>query len=352
MALADLIGRLSADGKITADEVLEVRREVFDQLDVTRDEAEAVVALNEQVAGHCREWDQAFAEIVADIVVNQQVPRGYVDDQQAEWLIALFSRDNIIETRGELNALIHILERAESAPRRLGGFALAQVKEAVLNGEGDLADGGALVRNQITAGEVSLMRRILYAACGDGDIAITRGEAEVLFDLNDAGGAAAVAEWVDLYSKAIAAAVMTVSGYEPVSREDAARREAWLSQPTEGIGSFLGRFFVGFGAAATSEQSLDSILHPKRISEELWEAHNARFDAMAAAAENVTDDEAQWMASRIGRDGRFDAAERALIEFLRKESPVIHPALRALLDAPPADAGPASSDPDFGRRSA
>lgn len=352
MALADLIARLSADGKITADEVLEVRREVYDQLDVTREEAEAVVALNERVAGHCREWDEAFAEIVADIVVHQQVPRGYVDDRQAEWLIALFARDNTIETRGELNALVHILERAESAPRRLGSFALAQVKEAVLNGEGDLADGRALIRNQITAGEVGLMRRILYAACGDGNLAITRDEAEVLFDLNDAAGAAAVLEWVDLYSKAIAAAVMTVSGYEPVSREDAARREAWLYQPTEGIGSFLGRFFVGFGAAATSRQSLDSILHPERISEELWEARNARFDAMAAAAETVTDDEAHWMASRIGRDGRFDAAERALIGFLQAESPVIHPALRALLDTPPADAGPALADPEFGRRSA
>lgn len=352
MALADLIARLSADGKVTPDEVLEVRREVFDQLEVTREEAEAIVTLNELIAGHCREWDQAFAEIIADIVVNQQVPRGYVDDQQSEWLIALFSRDNIIETRGELDALVHILERAESVPRRLGGFALAQVKEAVLNGQGDLAGGGDLDRNQITEGEVHLLRRILYAACGDGDLAITRDEAEVLLDLNDAAGAAACPAWTDLYSKAIAAAVMTVSGYEPVPREDAARREAWLSQPTEGIGSFLGRFFVGFGAAATAEQSLDSILHPKRLGEEMWEAHNARYEAMSAAAETVTDDEAQWLAGRIGRDGRFDAAERALIGFLRKQNPAIHPALRALMDALPADTGPASSDPNYGRLSA
>ena len=31
------------------------------ELDVTRGEAEAIVALNEQVNGRCREWDQAFA---------------------------------------------------------------------------------------------------------------------------------------------------------------------------------------------------------------------------------------------------------------------------------------------------
>ena len=43
MPLSDLIARLSADARITPDEVLEVRREVYGELNVTREEAEKQV---------------------------------------------------------------------------------------------------------------------------------------------------------------------------------------------------------------------------------------------------------------------------------------------------------------------
>jgi hypothetical protein len=51
-----------------------------------------------------------------------------------------------------------------------------------------------------------------------------------------------------------------------------------------------------------------------------------------AVAEVVTSDEVRWLADRIGRDGVIHENERALLVFLREESPDIHPSLRTLLD--------------------
>ncbi|MFO1015434.1 MAG: hypothetical protein U1E50_16905 [Caulobacteraceae bacterium] len=356
MPLSDLIARLSADARITPDEVLEVRREVYGELDVTRGEAEAIVALNEQVNGRCREWDQAFAEMICDIVVNQQVPRGYIDAGKAEWLKSLFCRDGRIESESEMEALAHILERADGVPRGFADWVMAQVKDAVLNGEGNLAPGpnagGALTKGVISAGEVALLRRVLYAACSDGNVAITRAEAEVLFDLNDDAGANADPAWIDLFSKAISAAVMTVSGYQPVAIEDAARREAWLSAPENDVSGFIGQFF---GALGRQKIDLDDLLYAGGSQLRAWRDQNAVEEDAMARAELINEDEALWLASRIGRNGRFDAAERAVIAFLRAESPDIHPALRQLLDAPPAaQEAPAAvpETPSFGRRSA
>jgi hypothetical protein len=48
--------------------------------------------------------------------------------------------------------------------------------------------------------------------------------------------------------------------------------------------------------------------------------------------EAVTLPEASWLASRIGRDRQMSPNERALLMFLKAESPSIHPNLQALVD--------------------
>ena len=48
--------------------------------------------------------------------------------------------------------------------------------------------------------------------------------------------------------------------------------------------------------------------------------------------EAVTAAEASWLAERIGRDGKMSPNERALLAFLKTESPSIDPALQALVE--------------------
>ena len=86
----------------------------------------------------------------------------------------------------ELELLVKVLETAKFSTEGLVSFALDQVSHAVIEGEGPLVRGGDLVPGVIGEAEVDLLRRILYAFGGDGNVGITRSEAEVLFTLNDA----------------------------------------------------------------------------------------------------------------------------------------------------------------------
>ena len=251
-----------------------------------------------------------------------------------------FWRGAQVRVDSEIELLVHILETAEQTPPALGAFALHAVKAVVLTG-GETLRGGRLTPGVIGRPAVELLRRVLYAAGGDGNVAITRAEAEVLFDLNDATrNAVNDPAWTDLFAKALAACVMTVSGYQPVSRDQAVREQAWLTGKPEGVGNFLGRMFGKGWGAAVSYDPLSEIA-----------AYNAAEGRALASAEKIDGEEAAWLMKRIGKGGVYDAAEQALIDFLRREAPRIDPALQLLL-APPARParGGSPSAPVFGHR--
>ena len=106
-------------------------------------------------------------------------------------------------------------KKPRSSPSQLCVYALEQVAHAVVDGKGPLMLGGALVPGLIAKAEVELLRRILHAHGGDGNIAITRAEAEVLFRINERTAQAKNdPSWNDLFVKAIANFVMCSAGYE------------------------------------------------------------------------------------------------------------------------------------------
>lgn len=309
-------------GRITAEDAQRLRARVYGALAITPEEAELLIRADEAAPERDPAWTALFLEALTDFLVRQQSPAGYVDEANADWLIARVSKDGCVRTDTELELLVRVLETAERAPERLVTFALQQVKAAVVDGEGPLG-----------------LRRILFAAAGAGGLAITRAEAEILFDLNDAcRHQPNDPAWTDLFTRALAASVMAASGYEAPSREEAARRELWLSQGPD-VGGFLRRMFAKPDAKGALAAITGRAPSP----------HALQHEAMSnrtRAAEPVDAGEAAWLVGRIGKDGAFDAAERRLVEFLRQESPNIHPALRPLLDQA-ADEAPRAS---FGMR--
>jgi len=66
--------------------------------------------------------------------------------------------------------------------------------------------------------------------------------------------------------------------------------------------------------------------------EEAWSERNERVDQESQTAEKIDAHEAHWLVERIGQDGIFHKNEKALIRFLKEDSPQIHPSLRPLLD--------------------
>ncbi len=247
---------------------------------------------------------------------------GYIDEANANWLMSRIDKDGMVKSASELEALIKCLEAATSAPESLSSYALKQVAHAVIEGDGPLTGGRRLRKGTIDANDVALLRRILYAFGGSGNAAVTRAEADVLFDLNDrTAGLDNDPSWSDLFIKAVANFMMAASGYRTPSRDIALKREQWLDQPTGGVVGFFARMFSG---------DLDWLKAEYRKS--ATELANEEKAAEIAANAVVTDSEAAWLAERIGRDGMISANERALLTFIRDDAGTLHPKLQPLLN--------------------
>nr|WP_245485956.1 MULTISPECIES: hypothetical protein [unclassified Mesorhizobium] len=321
------VAGLTSKNRITAEDVVMLRREVFGDGVVTRGEAEALFALDAKAKDKCAQWPVFFVEAVTDFIVHQEKPAGYISQDNADWLVRAISRDGMVDSRTELELLVHVLEKAKSSPNGLCVYALAQVANAVLDGKGPLMHDGKLVPGLIAKAEVELLRRILYAHGGDGNIAITRAEAEMLFKINERTAAANNdPSWNDLFVKAIANFVMCSAGYEAPIRDVALRRDSFFEQAEPGIGSFFGRMVSG-GLAGIME----AYRAPGDIESE-WESKNKAAEALARRAETIDASEAKWLAERIGRDRPLRENERALLTLIKHASPEIHPVLKPLID--------------------
>jgi hypothetical protein len=326
MPNSDILTDIQASKRISADHVSQLRRSLYNDGVAEAGEVERLFAMDEAAESADPAWCELFTEAVTDFLVEQQQPQGYVSEENAEWLMARLSRDRMVKTRTELELLVKVLEKAKSSPERLSAFALAQVKKAVVDGEGPLARGGALEPGRVTRDEVELMRRVLYAFGGEGNVAITRAEAEVLFDINDAtAGADNDPAWSDLFVKAVANFMMAASDYAVPARQEALRRESWLDQPTGGVADVFSRM-----AAGGLRGILKAYRQPDGV-EAAWAARNTRVESEEAAAATVSADEAAWLAGRIGRDGALHENEKALLRFIRDEAPTVHPSLQSLI---------------------
>ena len=169
------------------------------------------------------------------------------------------------------------------------------------------------------------MRRILYSFGGDGNIAVTRAEAEVLFDIDAATAAADNhPSWSDLFVKAIANCVLGASGYAAPPRAVALVRDAWLERRGElsidavlaGMTGGRKNLFGGYRQQSGEEHAI------ARLTQQKIEI---------ITHETITSTEVGWLADRIGRDGKLSANERSLLMFLKAESPAIDPRLSDIL---------------------
>jgi hypothetical protein len=321
-AMPENLGQIRNSGRISADDTLVLRRVIYPDGHISANEAEWLFDLNAACPEQDPAWHQLFIEALTDYVVNQIDPAGYVTAENASWLITRIGHDGKVDSATELELLVNILDKAKSCPPSLSAYALEQVRQAVISGEGPLRHGRILGAGRVTAGDVDLLRRTLYAAGGQANVAITREEADILFAISDAtANGDNDPSWSDLFAKAIANHVMFASGYAVPTREEALRREAWRDDTSVNVSGFFARMASGLK---------DVISLYGQPDDSIGEVRARSMDA--AISERVTEDEATWLAARITRNGQIMPHEAAVLSFIKQESPDIHPALKPLLD--------------------
>ena len=319
VSVDDIISR----GSIREQDVMRMRQSFYDDVLITPEEADQLIRLNAACPVQDAAWSPFVVQAICDYIVNQTEPEGYVTAANADWLIAMIAPEGRVRSKTELDLLLQVLDTARWSPERLVRFALDEVKRAIIEGDGPLRINGTRQTGTITDAEVDLIRRILYAFGGDGNIAITRAEAEVLIAIEEslATGGTPNPAWTDLFVKAMANVILATSGYAPPSREEALRSDAWLKRRGDLSPSHL------VGAMVTGSLSSVWDTYTEQSSEERALARLERQRVEIITNEEITEGEASWLVERLTRDDRLTPTELALIDYLRREATMLHPAL-------------------------
>ncbi|MEM9495717.1 MAG: hypothetical protein AAGA09_06905 [Pseudomonadota bacterium] len=285
------IAAIGSSAYVTADEVKFLRETIFADGIVCGRELDAIFALANRAPDGDREWPQLFSELVADFYLREEEPRGYLTQSECDALRLRIGDDNANDLH--VGMLVELMEKAAKTPPTLSAFTGAAILGAIKK------RGGA-----VTKQDAALIKRLLFATGGAGNIAVTREEAELLFDINDAGADAKHdPAWTELFVTGVINHLMAHLGYQATSREEAFRRDAWKKDQSVNISGFFSRMLSGGLSGLTGSSNGKSV----------YAAYNEMRDENAEEAAKITPEEADWVADRIGRDGDFNAREKELI---------------------------------------
>jgi hypothetical protein len=251
--LQRLVRDIQFAGRITPDDVRQMRGMVYGEIAVTPDEVKQLFGLAGANLESCEEWRIFFVEALSDYLIGQVEPRGYLSEGNADWLMSAIRRDGSTPSALELELIVSLLEKSRQSPAELAAFALACVRDRVLS-----APAGE--KPHVNADEVALIRRVLHAPGGGGRIFVDRAEANLLFEINDATLSGVNDRgWCDLFVKAIGNHVLGAGMAPAPSVEDLKRVQGWLNDTSVSPGRFLGKGLGGFwnilrqGTAPSSE---------------------------------------------------------------------------------------------------
>ncbi len=300
----------AADGQVTTDELLALRREGWGDGIITRAEAGALFALNNALMVRSTEWVDFFVEAIGEHVLNGTPPRLQCSDAEAAWLIAQIDHDGVVESMAELEAMVRIIERAENTAERLKNYVLGAVEREVLTGVGPTRCGGELSATHISAAECRIIRRVIFASGGHGPAAVTRYDAEMLFRLKDKTLAEENApEWDDLFIDGVANFLKGFAFQNAqVGHERKLELEAFVADNTPSVARFMGRMLREGSQAGNHFGKVFG----KRQS-------GPDYGALAAAGEAVTDHEREWLEKMIDADGAVDELESRLLARIAAE---------------------------------
>lgn len=301
---SQVAARAAADGQISPDELLALRRELWGDGIVSQTEAEALFALNATLKDRSPEWCDFFVVAIGEFVLNGTPPRLQCSEDEAAWLIAQIDHDGVVDSMVELETMVRIIERAQNVPVRLKNYVLGVVEREVLTGTGPTRCGGELSATHISAAECRIIRRVIFASGGHGPAAVSRYDAEMLFRLKDATLAEEnAAEWDDLFIDGVA---NYLQGFAlpnaQISHERALELKAFMTDAKPNMRRFMGQM----ARQVPGARNHFGQVFGKRDS-------GTDYAALSEEGEKITDHEQEWLNQMIEADGEVDDLERALL---------------------------------------
>lgn len=166
--------------RLTADDIVLLRRHVFPKGIVSVSDARQLLALHRSSAEKCDEWDNWFVEMMTAFIVVHSYPQYSLDELNVEWLVAMVAADGVIASAGELELVLHAMEMASAVPDALSALALDQLHVALRKRTGAYAVRRGIKRSGIAAEDIEFIYRILRGSLFDGKMLLSAREVGVL----------------------------------------------------------------------------------------------------------------------------------------------------------------------------
>ena len=130
-SLSTRLAAIGADGFVSADEVLFLRKAVFANGVVDREELDALFGLGDRAGKGDPEWFQFFAEAAADFYLREEEPQGYLTAEEFASLKARILRNGHANPL-EIALMVKLMETADQTPPEMAAFAGEQFKAMIL----------------------------------------------------------------------------------------------------------------------------------------------------------------------------------------------------------------------------
>lgn len=110
-----LVLAIIADSIVDADEVEQLRTELYADGKIDKDEAEALFKINDAVSGNENDasYEKLFVDAITSYVLEDEETPGVVDEEEGAWLVSKLESDGQIDDL-ERKLLMNISEKATS----------------------------------------------------------------------------------------------------------------------------------------------------------------------------------------------------------------------------------------------
>jgi len=298
---------LEQRGSIKGSDVTKLARAFSHDPHIDEQEAEALLGLNRSCPIQAPSWRVLLVDLIADYILNHSGPEGYITAEKSRWLVERLSSNGWVENRAELDLLVSILRRARWFPLSLATFTLKQVAGAAIHGFGPLraGHGQSGLPGSIGEADIALIRTVLSAFGGDGALALTRAEMEVLLSIDTAVAArGASPAWSDFFAKALSNVLLAEHGFAVPPRAVALRP-----------GVSPGPALAVDQQVALSLASLKRDYHRPTVEERAL-ARLERQRIEIVTGETIVSDEPCWLTGRLGAGLNLTQLEGAVVGYL------------------------------------
>ncbi|MBY5402452.1 hypothetical protein [Rhizobium leguminosarum] len=159
--------------RLTAEDIVLLRKHAFPEGIRTSDDVVAMLALNNSCPEKCAAWNAFFVEQLAGFIVHYTYPQGSLDEINVAWIMRMFTTDSVVNSALELELILHVMEISADVPGELRALALDQLRLAITDNIGGYKLSRAVDRRGITRQDIDFTMRIFRSVAEGGVIPVS-----------------------------------------------------------------------------------------------------------------------------------------------------------------------------------